>query len=136
MSDKILVDTSAWILSFKDKGNERLKDYLIKALDSDRVVITHIIILELLQGCKNRKEYDTLKARLEILQMYGMTDSTWSIAYETGFLLRTKGITVPTVDILISSIAKENMLTLLHHDNHLKIISRVIELKTVDFIYK
>jgi predicted nucleic acid-binding protein len=48
MRDEILVDTSAWILSFRETGNETLKDYLREALDSNRVVITNIIILELL----------------------------------------------------------------------------------------
>jgi hypothetical protein len=134
VSDKILVDTSAWILSFKDKGNEDLKDYLRKALDSDKVVIAPIIMLELLQGCKHRKEYEILKERLEILQMYEIRDNTWSIAYEAGFLLRRKGVTVPTIDILIASIAKENMLTILHHDSHLEIISTVMAVKTADFI--
>jgi len=134
MSDKILVDTSAWILSFKSTGNQRLKDYLRVALDSDKVVTTNIVILELLQGCKDRKEYKALKSRLEVLPLYGLTEKIWSIAYETGFLLRTKGITVPTVDILIASIAKENTLILLHHDNHLKIISREMGIKTVDFL--
>jgi len=34
MSDKILVDTSAWIISFKDSGNQKLKKCLREALDS------------------------------------------------------------------------------------------------------
>jgi predicted nucleic acid-binding protein len=55
MSDKILVDTSAWILSFRDSGSQKLKDNLRKALDTDRVVTTNIIILELLQGCRTKK---------------------------------------------------------------------------------
>lgn len=134
MSDKILVDTSAWILSFKDAGNQKLKDYLREALDSNRVVTTNIVILELLQGCKDKKDYEVLKSRLDVLPLYSMTENTWSIAYECGFLLRKKGITVPTVDIIISSIAKENTLTVLHHDIHLKVISREIGVRSIDFI--
>jgi predicted nucleic acid-binding protein len=134
MSDNILVDTSAWILSFKVPGNTKLKDYLRNAIDADRAGITNIIILELLQGCKNKKEYETLKSRLEVLPLYTLTENTWFIAYETGFLLRRKGLTVPTVDIVISSIAKENNLTVLHHDTHLKILSREMGIKAVDFM--
>jgi len=134
MSDKILVDTSAWILSFKDSGNQKLKDCLREAIDSDSVVTTNIIILELLQGCKNKKEYEALKSRLDVLPLYKLTENTWTIAYESGFLLRRKGITAPTVDIMISSIAKENMLTIFHHDNHLKIISHEMGIKAVDFL--
>lgn len=134
MSDRILVDTSAWILSFKSSGNQRLKDYLRESLDSDRIVTANIIILELLQGCKDKKEYEALKSRIEVLTIYKLTEDVWSVAYETGFLMRRKGITVPTVDIIISSIAKRNNLTIFHHDNHLKIISREVGIKTVDFL--
>jgi predicted nucleic acid-binding protein len=134
MSDKILVDTSAWVLSFRETGNPKLKDYLRDALDDDSVVTTNIILLELLQGCKSKKEYDTLKSRLDILPCYSLADHTWAIAYESGFSLRRKGITIPTVDIMICSIAKENALTLFHHDNHLKVISREMGVQAIDFI--
>ena len=134
MSDNILVETSAWILSFRESGNQKLKEYLKEALDGDRVAITNIIMLELLQGCKVRKEYDALKTRLDILPSYPIGEKTWTIAYEAGFLLRRKGITVPTIDIMICSIAKENGLTLLHHDHHIKVISQEMGVKAVDFL--
>jgi len=134
MSDNILVDTSAWILSFRESGHQKLKEYLKEALDGDRVAITNIIMLELLQGCKTRKEYDALKTRLEVIPSYPVSEKTWTIAYEAGFLLRRKGITVPTIDIMICSIAKENALMLLHHDNHLKVISHEMGAKAVDFL--
>jgi predicted nucleic acid-binding protein len=134
MSDKILVDTSAWILSFRDSGSQKLKDNLREALDNDRVVTTNIIILELLQGCRTKKEYEALKSLLDILPLYTLTDHTWSISYEAGYLLRRKGVTVPTIDIMICSLAKENGLSVFHHDNHLKIISHEIGIKTVDFL--
>ncbi len=69
MHDRVLVDTSAWIASFRETGNQKLKEYLREALDLDRVVTTNIVILELLQGCKSRKEYDALKDRLDILPL-------------------------------------------------------------------
>ncbi len=134
MSDKILVDTSAWILSFRETGNEKLKNYLREALDSNKVVITNIIILELLQGCKNKREYEALKSRLGILERYTLNEKAWNLAYKTGFSLKRKGITTPTIDILISSIAKENNLTVLHHDNHLKTLAHEVDIKAIDFM--
>jgi len=134
MIDKMLVDTSAWVMSFRETGNQKLKEYLKEALDLDRVETTNIVVLELLQGCKTRKEYDALKSRLDVLLAHSIGEQTWSIAYEAGFSLRRNGITVPTVDILICSIAKEHGLVLLHHDNHLKVISREMGVKAVDFL--
>ena len=49
MTDKkFLVDTSAWILSFKTTGQEGLKTLLKEAIERDRVVTTPVIALELL----------------------------------------------------------------------------------------
>jgi predicted nucleic acid-binding protein len=134
MSDRVLVDTSAWIASFRETGNQKLKEHLREALDLDRVVTTNIVILELLQGCKAKKEYEALQARLDVLPLCGLNDKAWIIAYEAGYSLRRKGITVPTVDILICSIAKEQSLSVLHHDEHIKAVSREMGLKAVDFL--
>ena len=134
MSDKLLVDTSAWIASFRDTGNQKLKEALRDALDLDRVVTTNIVVLELLQGCKTTKEYDALESLLEALPLYPVAERTWAIAYEAGFSLRRKGITVPTIDILMCSLAKEHGLTLFHHDHHLKTISRAMSVEARDFL--
>lgn len=134
MGDDVLVDTSAWIASFREKGNDKLKDYLRSALDLDQVVTTNIVVLELLQGCKTRKEYDALKERLDILPLFVLDEKAWAFAYESGYGLRRKGITVPIVDILICSIAKSHGLKVLHHDDHMKSISRELGSKAVDFL--
>jgi predicted nucleic acid-binding protein len=134
VDDEVLVDTSAWITSFRGKGNDKLKDFLMSALELDRVVTTNIVILELLQGCKTRKEYEALKERLGILPLFVLDEKTWALAYEAGYGLRRKGITVPTVDILICSIAKAHGLKVLHHDDHMKSLSRELGIKSVDFL--
>lgn len=134
MGDDVLVDTSAWIASFREKGNDKLKDLLRSALELDRVVTTNIVVLELLQGCKTRKEYDALKERLDILPLFVLDEKAWVFACEAGYGLRRKGITVPTVDILICSIAKSHGLKVLHHDDHMKSLSRELGIKAVDFL--
>jgi len=55
---RILVDTSAWVLSFKSSGHDKIKSFLKEAIDLNQIVITPFIILELLQGCKTEKEFD------------------------------------------------------------------------------
>ncbi len=115
-------------------GNQRLKDYLRVILDLDRVATTNIVILKLLQSCQIRKEYDVLKARLDVLPLYDLNEKVWPIAYEAGYTLRRKGITVPTVDILICSIAKVHALSIFHHDEHIKTVSWEMGIKTVAFL--
>jgi predicted nucleic acid-binding protein len=134
MEDKLLVDTSAWIVSFRESGNQKLKDFLAGALDLDRICTTNIIILELLQGCKTKKEYDAMKARLDALPFYAVANTSWAIAYEAGFALRRKGITVPTIDIILCALAKEHDLILLHHDAHMKTIAPLMGVRGMDFL--
>lgn len=134
MKDNIFADTSAWIASFRVGGNLALKEYLRTSLDLDRLVTTNIVILELLQGCKTRREYEVLKARMDVLPLYLVNENTWSIAYETEYSLRRKGITVPIVDILICSIALEHGLNIVHHDEHIKVVARELDIPSIDFL--
>lgn len=134
MQDRILIDTSAWILSFKKSGYENLKHKILQALNSLTAVTTNIVILELLQGCSDKKEYEAMKSRLNALELLPANDNIWEIAYTTRYELRRKGITVPTVDIIIASIARVYNCTLLHHDRHFKLIIKHLDFSSIDFL--
>jgi predicted nucleic acid-binding protein len=134
MPGKLLVDTSAWIISFRKAGHERLKKTLLEALDTFSVATTNIVILELLRGCRDRNEYDAMHARLNALEMIQITDAVWSLAYTAGYELRREGITVPTVDIVIAAIAKIHKCSLLHHDKHFRALAKHLHIDAVDYI--
>ena len=131
---KVLVDTSAWIVGFKGTGSEKLKVFLRDIIDRNLAVITPFILFELLQGCKTKKEFDYLKERLECLDIYYLQDLSWEKAYRFGFYLRRKGLTIPTVDILIAFICIEKGYTLFHHDRHFRMIAKHSELEAIDFL--
>jgi len=134
MSDRILIDTSAWIVSFKKTGNESLKRKVVGVLASLSAVTTPVIVLELLQGCRDKKEYEAMKSRIEALEMLPVNEDTWESAYRAGYDLRRKGITVPTIDILILSIAKVHNCSVLHHDKHFKLVAKHLGVGALDFI--
>ena len=134
MPAKLLVDTSAWIVSFRKSGNEQIKKTLLEALDTLSVATTNIVILELLQGCRNRNEYDAMQARLTALETIPISDAVWDLSSTTGYELRRKGITVPTLDIIIASAAKIYDCSLLHHDKHFRTISKHLHITAVDYI--
>ncbi len=134
MKDKLLIDTSAWIASFKRAGGVKLKRAIIEALDSASVLTTNIIVLELLQGCRDKKEYDAMKSRLETLESLPITDTVWETAYDSGFLLRRAGVTVPTIDIILASMVKVNNCVLLHHDRHFRLMAKKMGLQALDFL--
>jgi predicted nucleic acid-binding protein len=118
----VLIDTSAWIASFKKTGNHELKEFMKQAIVSGLAVTSPIIILELLQGCRSVEERDALRTKLESLDVLPITQDVWEKAYELGFSLRRKGLTIPTVDLIIAALAIESMTLLLHHDDHFEMI--------------
>jgi hypothetical protein len=74
--------------------------------------------LELLQGCRTEEEGDSLKIELESLDALSFTVSTSEQAYEPGFPLRKKGLTIPTTDFIIAPLALENKGIWLQYDPH------------------
>jgi predicted nucleic acid-binding protein len=118
----ILIDTSAWIASFKKIGNDELKEFMKQTIVSGLAVTTPVVILELLQGCRSVGERDALKIKLESLDILSITLPVWEQAYELGFSLRRKGLTLPTVDLIIAALAIESETLLLHHDEHFEMI--------------
>ena len=137
MGDKrLLVDTSAWIVSFHKGGNEELKSFLRTAIDENRIVTAPPILLELLQGCKAEKEFDVLKNRLESFASLSLENLDWDKLYLLAFSLRKKGLTLPTVDILIAFLCIEKAYSLLHHDRHFRKIAQHTPLDAIDFLGK
>ena len=119
----ILIDTSAWIASFKKTGSHELKEFMRQVIVAGLAVTSPVIILELLQGCRSVGERDALKIKLESLDILSITLPVWEQAYELGFSLRRKGLTIPTVDLIIAALAIENKSLLLHHDEHYEMIA-------------
>ena len=127
-----LVDTSAWILGLKRNSSNQIKNILTEILDKDRSATTGIIILELLQGSRTKKEYNEILSDLFALHYFEENKEIWKKASQLGFDLRRKGKTIPSTDLLIASIALHYNLILLHADNHFEIIKFYSNLKTTD----
>ena len=120
--ERILVDTSAWITSFKKAGDPDLMEFLKGSIVSGRVVTCPLIVLELIQGCRTERERGSLRTQLESLDLLSVTPPVWERAYDLGFSLRRKGVTVPVVDVVIAAVALENDVLLLHEDRHYELI--------------
>jgi predicted nucleic acid-binding protein len=120
----ILIDTSAWIISFKKSGNQELKDFLANSIASGNAATCPPVILELLQGCRTEKQRDDLRSRLDSLEVFDITHSVWESSYELGFSLRRKGLTIPSTDLIISATALQNNCQVLHHDWHYELVAQ------------
>ena len=120
--ERLLIDTSAWILGFKKSGPEELKNLLRVAVLDGNAVTSPPIILELIQGCRNEEERTALRARLESLDRLPVNNDVCERTYDLGFSLRRKGAVVPTVDIIVAVVAMEHGCTIVHSDRHFEMI--------------
>ena len=125
-SDKVLVDTSAWIEFFRKKAPYHKA--IIELIDSRRICCTGIVLAELIQGAKSQKELDVLKEFLYVFDFLHDSTEMWKKAGELSFLLRQKGETVGLADCYISVVASSNNVKLLTLDKHFDIIKKEIDL--------
>jgi predicted nucleic acid-binding protein len=122
----ILVDTSV-LLDFL-KGHSNSKTEIFETAIKQKLLfgIASYTYQEILQGAKNKQEYDKLKNYLSTQKIYFLPETieTYEKAAHLYFDLRRKGVTPrSTIDILILLTAIEHNLLLLHNDKDFDIIS-------------
>ena len=125
-----LIDSSLWILAFKRNCPENIRSIIGDLLDKDIAATCGIILLEILPGSKNEKEYKEILEEMEALHYLEVKKEVWHQGAQLGFDLRRKGITIPATDIHIASIAMYYHLTLLHADHHFELIAQNSDLKS------
>jgi len=123
----LLVDTSAWIASFRSEAGLTAIEFLKQKIAADEVATAPVIILELIQGCRSTKERDQLRLELACLKILEMDTRTWERAYSLAFDLRRKGLTIPSIDFMIIALALENDCTILHCDRHFPMAAEHIQ---------
>lgn len=124
----ILVDTSVWIdfLRGVNSPQRRMLHRLIE--DEEDISITEIILVEILQGIKEDRDFRLVKDYLLEFPIHRAKGiKTYLTAAEIYRACRKKGKTVrKTVDCIIASICIENDLPLLHKNSdfeHIEVCS-------------
>jgi hypothetical protein len=122
---KILIDTSLWIRVFRDKSGQE-STYLQQWLSGRQVVLTRFQQLELLQGCKDEREWSLLHTYLDHQTYLETNKLTWPAAARIYYELRHQGLTVRSpIDCCIAQLAMENQCLLVHDDRDFDTIARV-----------
>jgi len=120
---KVLVDTSVWIYFFR--GREEIVKEIKKLLHQRKIVITGIVVTELLQGVKNEKERKLLEEIFSYLPWIEPQKEDYFHAGIIGKELRSKGITIPVVDLLLGTMAIRRKYHIFTLDRHFKFIPGV-----------
>jgi predicted nucleic acid-binding protein len=113
----ILVDSSVWINYFngiKSRQTDFLDDHLVNT----PIIIGDLILVEVLQGFRNDRDFNKAKSCFDVLEFHQMGGYDIAIKSAQNYrLLRKKGITVrKTIDVIIATFCIMNNLTLLHDD--------------------
>ena len=124
MKAEILVDTSAWV-DFFNKPDSPTGNSVEQILRKGKAVIAGIILTELLQGAKIKKEFDAILKGMASLPILTPTLNTWVEGGRISFTLRRKGVTIPTTDLVIAALALENNCMVLTLDSHFQQIPGV-----------
>ena len=128
----ILVDSSVWIDYFNGRRNWQT-DRLDLLLGKETVITGDIIMMEVLQGFKLDKDFQTAKAAFERLSCYELCNQDLAIESAANFrFLRKKGITVrKTIDTIIATFCIYYQYTLLHNDEDFQPFEDYLELKVL-----
>ena len=126
--DNVIIDTSAWIESFRPKSGASFQRLVKDLIIQDLVLLPGIIRTELLRGTKNKKEYNQLNQMLTGLKYLAVDENFWERLSSFSFQLFRKGITVPLTDTYIALLCIENQASLLHRDKHFDMIAQKTKL--------
>ena len=127
--DKVIVDTSAWIESFRPQSDKAFHNLVKDLIIKGRILVPGIIKTELLRGTKNKKEFDRLDDLLKGLEYLSVADDFWAKLSRFSYDLFRKGVTVPLTDTYIALLCIENNLSILHSDKHFDLIAKHTSLK-------
>jgi predicted nucleic acid-binding protein len=123
-----LIDSSVWVEYFRAKGSQKIKERVKAILQRDDAVSCGIVIVEILRGARNEKDFQILRDSLVSLPQIPIDDTVIERASKWGFLLDRKGKVVSTTDLLIASSAYKKA-CLLHSDSDFEVIASAADLE-------
>ncbi len=116
----ILVDTSAWIDFFR--GKEPLASAVDRLLEDGDAAICGPVQTEIRRGLRSRAERARVLVHLGGCVVLDQPPDLWNEAGDLGFVLRPKGITIKTFDLLIACYAIAHQVPLLSADGDFKLM--------------
>jgi predicted nucleic acid-binding protein len=122
-----LIDSSLWIEYLRPKGSKKIKERVKEILQKEEAVSCGVVVVEILRGAKNEKDFRSLHESLTSLPQIPIDGAVIERAAQWGFLLDRKGKSVSTTDLLIAAAAYKKA-CLLHANRDFGIIASVVEL--------
>ncbi|MEG4516099.1 MULTISPECIES: type II toxin-antitoxin system VapC family toxin [unclassified Microcoleus] len=128
-----LIDTSVWISVFRDRTGV-VRESLEAIIKDESIFLNRFTQMELLQGCRDDREWTLLETYLQEQDYIESTPNTWVAAARIYYDLQRQGLTVrSSIDCCIAQLAIEHQLILVHNDRDFETIQRVRSLNCLRF---
>jgi predicted nucleic acid-binding protein len=128
-----LIDTSVWIGVLRDKTGV-VRQSLEAIINDESIFLNRFTQMELLQGCRDEREWTLLETYLQEQDYIESTPNTWVAAARIYYDLQRQGLTVrSSIDCCIAQLAIEHQLILVHNDRDFETIQRVRSLNCLRF---
>jgi predicted nucleic acid-binding protein len=117
-----LIDSSVWIEYLRPKGSVKVKERVKELLESGVVVCCGIVVIEIMRGARNKRDFDNLYDSFLSLPQIPIDEEVIGRSSRWGFEMDRKGKIVSVSDLVIASTAYKNA-RLLHIDSDFKMIA-------------
>jgi len=111
----VLVDTSAWIHFLRPSGDAAVRAKVEAALVAGTACWCAMVRLELWNGAGER-ERRVLRDLERHVPDLPITDEVWTRAMALARASRTRGVTAPATDVLLSACAAHHHASMIHAD--------------------
>jgi len=129
-----LIDTSVWIVALRKDGSRPIQKRITMWVSNNEAVITGVIKIELLSGCRTEQEARKLAERLKGILSIPLSEQDFEQAAVAAFKLRKSGKTTPVPDLLIALAASISGNILVHADSDFERIASVLPLRTMNLV--
>ncbi|MCL1470328.1 PIN domain nuclease [Argonema antarcticum] len=128
-----LIDTSVWISVFRNRTGA-VRQSLEAIINNESIFLSRFTQMELLQGCRDDREWTLLETYLQDQDYIEATPDTWVAAARIYYDLQRQGLTLrSSIDCCIAQLALEHQLILIHNDRDFETIQRVRSLNSLRF---
>ncbi|MDH4200915.1 MAG: PIN domain-containing protein [Spirochaetia bacterium] len=113
-----LIDTSAWIEALRKKGDRVTRDQVRSLLEGGDARTTEPILTEIWNGARGSEEIAFITDMENDIPLLKCNEPVFSLSWEIAKDCRKRGFTLPSIDIIIFSVASFYKANLLHRDTH------------------
>jgi predicted nucleic acid-binding protein len=122
----VLIDTSSWTHALRRKGDLDIRKRVERLVLAAQAAWCDVIQLELWHGARNDGDRETLRELEAEIPVLGITGEVWDAACNLGSFARSKGLNVPSTDLIIFACAGVNGTLLEHNDRHFDHLSKLL----------